>query len=166
MQKKKKVLSKQQLKKIAKAREGFRYNNLMISELENLKRIVNNPENQNQKIKFINSFSEYDVWDKDTLHIILSVEGGHAFYYGKNEHSDSARLIQNLQKFKAPDAEHRLLYITLVHLERSGLGNHAYANKNFQQKNLSCPKGMDSPHRELILLENVTIRKMERNPCW
>ena len=90
--------------------------------------------------KFINSFSEYDANDKNTLHIILSVEGGHAFYYGKNQYSDSNQIIDNLRKFKGADSEHRLLYITLVHLERSGFGNHAYANKIFSKKPF-LPKG-------------------------
>lgn len=127
------VLSRELLKKIARAEPGYRYNDLLAKELENLKRVANNPNNNGQKIKFINSFAEYNAADKNTLHIILSVEGGHAFCYGENQYDDSAQLIANLKKFKSPTAEHRLLYITLVHLEKSGLANHAYGNKIFDK---------------------------------
>lgn len=134
------VLSRELLKKIARAEPGYRYNDLMEKELTNLKRVANNPNNNSQKIKFINTFAEYNAADKNTLHIILSVEGGHSFCYGQNEYDDSAQMIANLKKFKSPTSEHRLLYITLVHLEQSGLANHAYGNKIFD-KTPFVPKG-------------------------
>ncbi|MBN4066082.1 membrane dipeptidase [Candidatus Amoebophilus asiaticus] len=130
-------LDPEQLLNIAEAHTT--YQQLLHEELTNLLSEEENPAHNQQKIKIIKSISEYDSEDKNTLHLILAVEGGHAFYYEKNSDWDIHKIMNNIEAYKQPDKP-RLLYITLTHLAPNALANHAYGNKIFS-KSAFIPKG-------------------------
>lgn len=131
-----------QLLNIAGQFNGYRANQLLIDELSNLKDKLENPystSSRMNKIQIIQSMDDYDQNDYETLHIILNVEGGHAFYYDKNEFENIDRIKENLNVFKNKEGD-RLLYITLTHLAQNVFANHAFGMK-FLGTNGFLPNG-------------------------
>lgn len=79
------------------------------------------------RYKLINSIADYNPADLNTLHVILSAEGGHCFYDSQLITNQTiAGLLANLRFFKQPQNP-RLLFVTMVHHARNNLANHAHA---------------------------------------
>jgi microsomal dipeptidase-like Zn-dependent dipeptidase len=79
------------------------------------------------RYKLINTITDYNPNDPNTLHIILSVEGGHGFYGNKVVDAQTIEgILENLRFFKRPENP-RLLFVTMVHHARNDLANHAFA---------------------------------------
>ena len=105
------------------------YNDWIKDEIKHLTR----PSDDSPNVKIIKSIAEYDPNDKNTIHLILGVEGGHNFYPSPSPESfeNEELTMANLLAFKQ---EHRPLYLTLVHLTKN-----IFANQAFGMKLISSP---------------------------
>ncbi|MEO6830784.1 MAG: hypothetical protein ABI378_01065 [Chitinophagaceae bacterium] len=81
------------------------------------------------KVKLLRTWSDYNPADLDTIHVLLSVEGGHNFYGLGNDEVDTAAMLQRFQILI--DEGFLVLYITLAHLAPNVFLNHAYGMKIF-----------------------------------
>ncbi|PRY12266.1 hypothetical protein CLV24_1089 [Pontibacter ummariensis] len=148
-----KYLQVGQLKRIASGETP--YYELLQQEYQNLLRVQQNPDPATggvKRIKVLRSFQDYNADDTETLHLIFNVEGGHAFYYGKNEHEDTSRILANLEGFvRHPDMP-RLLYLTITHLSQNVFCNHAFGIKLFGKSEfIPRGNGLEESGKELIL---------------
>lgn len=147
-----KYVNREQLKQIASAETP--YLQLLKEEYENLTRVRFNPyakAGAAKSVKVLQSISDYDPDDTETLHLLFNVEGAHAFYYGRNECEDVSRVLQNLEQFVRNKQRPRLLYLTVTHLTQNIFCNHAFGIKMFS-KGAFIPSGngLQEAGKELI----------------
>lgn len=126
-------IDKRQIRRISKAIEGFTYADLLQDELHSLVTHKINPGEPQKQIKIITSMDQYDPDDEETLHVIITIEGGHALYYGKNQWGDAGKVVQNIGKLK-DNLGFRVLYITPTHLSQNAFINHAHGMKIFSKR--------------------------------
>lgn len=145
-----KYIDKKQVKKIGRAASGSTYEDLLKEEVESVINSPANPEDEDEKVKFISSMNEYNEEDQDTLHLIASLEGGHGLYYGKNEYAESSRLVNKIKAFRVGEPV-QLFYLTLSHISQNALANHAFAIK-ILKKSVFYPenKGISELGHEII----------------
>lgn len=96
------------------------------------------PELKNKKVKLLKSMDEYDPNDKDTIHIVFSVEGAHNFYKPGNDEADINAMVDDVEKLVSEG--YIVLYLTPAHLAPNAFLNHAFGIKIFSKKAF-LPKG-------------------------
>ncbi|WP_181885266.1 membrane dipeptidase [Pontibacter diazotrophicus] len=147
-----KYVNRDQLKQIASGETP--YLQLLKQEYENLTRVMSNPDAKAgaaKSVKVLQSFRDYDPDDMETLHLLFSVEGAHAFYYGRNERDDVNRILHNLEQFVRSEQSPRLLYLTVTHLTQNVFCNHAFGIKIFDKDEfIPSGNGLQEAGRELI----------------
>ncbi|TAJ11490.1 hypothetical protein DMA11_16710 [Marinilabiliaceae bacterium JC017] len=126
-------IDKRQIRRISKVKDGFTYSDLLQDELHSLVAHKTNPVEPLEQIKIITSMDQYDPDDDETLHVIITIEGGHALYYGKNQWGDAGKVVQNIEKLKT-NSGFRVLYITPTHLSQNAFINHAHGMKIFSKR--------------------------------
>ncbi|MBA3987005.1 MAG: hypothetical protein H0X63_10635, partial [Flavobacteriales bacterium] len=127
------AINRLQIKGIRNSKVGFTYSDLLGQEIDNVVTNTSSEQFPGKKAKIIQSIKEYNRNSEDTLHIILTIEGGHSFYYGRNQSKNLEKIKDKVYFFKKSKI-YRLLYITLTHLTQTIFSNHAYSMKVFSQK--------------------------------
>lgn len=84
-----------------------------------------------KKVKVLTSINQYKPEDKDTVHIVLNVEGSHSFFKFNNTHDEkSVNIAGSIEQFKTFINESgRIFSINLTHLSHNPFCNHAYGLK-------------------------------------
>lgn len=105
------------------------YQHVFAEELANL---LKGPETADQipaskKIVFLTHWSQYRPNEKDTLHVVFNIEGGHNLYDIGDTLTDPAKALANLTTFLQKGF--LTLYLTPTHLTPNAFINHAYGNK-------------------------------------
>lgn len=128
-------LNRQLLKNIEE--QKISYWDLLLRELSHAlkyesesQRVVDGAGNGSDfKYKIINSMAEYDPASPNTIHVVLSVEGGHAFYDNPAILSQDIEAIkERIAEFKTPTAQRpRLFHVNLAHHAQNRFTNHAHA---------------------------------------
>ncbi len=106
-------------------REEFGYRELMLGDYAHL--MASGELSHEKSFKFLSSMDEYQE-DFPGLQILLSVEGGHNFYADKQNPGAHGDILNSIRIHKQ-NANMRLLYITLTHLQQSAFCTHAYGMK-------------------------------------
>ena len=106
------------------------------------------PDGRMRKVKILKHMKDYDEKDPDTLHIVFHVEGSHMFYMDKNECTDLAKMLRNVDHHLK---DRLLLYVTITHLTPNAFCNHAYGNKFLAKgKLLPCGSGLRAFGKALV----------------
>ncbi|RDB03410.1 membrane dipeptidase [Runella aurantiaca] len=133
-----KLLTKDLSKKLIQTieKEQISYWEILMRELEHalkyqntLHDVEDNGVKRQISYKFIHSMNEFDAARNDILHVILSIEGGHAFYENPQIlNQNPANIINRVREFKTPTATRpRLSHITLAHHAQNRFANQAHA---------------------------------------
>lgn len=128
-------LNKNLLESIEK--QSISYWELLLRELSHALKFESQPqtvrdENGNDvdvHYKIINSMAEYDPHAQNTIHVVLSIEGGHAFYENPDIlNQDIADIKERITEFKTPTAQRpTIFHINLAHHAQNRFTNHAHA---------------------------------------
>jgi microsomal dipeptidase-like Zn-dependent dipeptidase len=131
-----------ELKRITQTGNGnISYGDVHIDEIRNLlENAPALPSGRLRKVKILTNMKDYDEYDFDTLHVVFHVEGSHMFYTDKNQCSDLATMLSNVDRYLK---DRLLLYVTITHLTPNAFCNHAYGNKFLAKgKLLPCGRGL------------------------
>ena len=120
-------LDKQMMASLASAD----YFDRLIEEYEHLLASRVDREGDGRDFQILNNMEDFNP---EKLNIILAIEGGHGL---EKSNRTFARSLLDLKQ-----GEHRLLYITLTHLTRCRLANHAYGMKLIKNVMSIRPEGL------------------------
>jgi len=84
-------------------------------------------DGKQKQLRILHNWQDYDQANPDTIHMVFTLEGGHSLRYGKNEHDDTVKMLDNLRHFRV---RMPLLYITMSHMQQMVFANHAYGMKS------------------------------------
>ncbi len=146
------VLDRRFLKKINQG-DAYHYNRLFHEELEFI--FKTEPDKRGNYFKVLNHIEEIDLSDRAT-NLILSIEGSHALFTNLSQSNDVLVELVKLKNY--PNVS--FLYLTLTHLSKNDLCNHAYGAKMTEdpsfKPNLDI-KGLSLKGREVIQKAYSTV---------
>ncbi len=149
----KKILTKVDMDRLGEIGSETNYYTLFTEELNNITSHLTSPEGQ-YKVKLLQSASDYNAADTNTVHGFFVVEGIHCFY-GDQDITTDAGWQQFLTNLKSFTAKNRMFSINLAHLERNHVINHCFGIKIFKKEPF-YPQGagiVSPPDKVFALIE-------------
>ncbi len=115
-------------------------------------------DGKQKQLKVLQNWQDYNPSNPDTIHVIFTLEGGHSLRYGKNEHANAEKMLDNFRHFRK---RMPMLYITMAHMQQMVFANHAYGIKS-AGKYYFVPKGSGLTDYGKKLIDECYTERHER----